>query len=253
MKYLKLIVGSLWFGILGAQIPLFALSIQNFTLQNSGYARALWQSNLEIKLNLNLLATQQNKLFFHLTQKDPQDFIIKNLISTKDDISLPLLSGQNSFVVLDGKKLRPVLSEVIRGPLTLLVTNEHSQLVDKTSFQLAPLLDSYFYYEKDLGLIWNNNTPHFVLWAPTAIQVRLKVFESDNSSALLSTQNMNYNNGVWTLEGDPSWKNKFFRYEVVVFHPLSQKVETFEDTALVAEGTLAGFIKVKIINKLPQG
>ncbi|HPI41322.1 MAG TPA: hypothetical protein PLJ21_11000, partial [Pseudobdellovibrionaceae bacterium] len=230
---LKLFVGTLWFGILWGETPLLAqnvLSIQNLTMQNSGYARALWQSNLEIKLNLNTLATQQNKLNFYLTQKDPQNFVIKNLISTNDDISLPLLSAQNSFVVLDGKRLKSALSEIIRGPLTLLVTNEHSQLVDKTSLQLAPLLDTYFFYENELGLIWNNNNPHFVLWAPTASQVRLKIYNSDDSQALLVTQNMNYNQGVWTLEGNPSWKNKFFRYEIVVFHPLSQKLETFEVT-----------------------
>lgn len=215
---------------------------------NLGYARALWLSNLQIRLTLNPLATQQNKLFFFLTQKDPQELNLRNLVSTQNDFAIPLISSQGSFILLDGKLWKKDLPNLIRGPLTLIVTNESSQLVDKTSLQLAPVLDTYFSYTGDLGLIWKQNKPQFALWAPTAVSVRLKVFNSDQKQDLLTIQEMTLNQQIWTTEGTPGWKNKYYLYEVVVFHPLSQKVETFEVTDPYSMGLSTNSAFSQIIN-----
>jgi len=68
------------------------------------------------------------------------------------------------------------------------------------------------------------------LWAPTARSVKLKLFEKDKH--LESTQSMleNTNTGVWSIELPSNAREKFYQYQVNVFHPASKKYESIITT-----------------------
>ena len=64
------------------------------------------------------------------------------------------------------------------------------------------------------------------LWAPTAQSVSLLIFDHANDSTPSATIPMQENNGVWTADGTPDWKDKYYLYSVNVWVPLDAALDT---------------------------
>ena len=67
----------------------------------------------------------------------------------------------------------------------------------------------------------------FKLWAPTAQQVELLLFNDDLSSAKTTNVTMveDTNTGIWSVTGGRELKGAYYQYKVTVYHPQSQQVE----------------------------
>lgn len=125
--------------------------------------------------------------------------------------------------------LRPEEQAQVEGLLRgqLLVTSETpgGKLQDVTGVQIPGVLDDLYTYSGPLGVAWAGGKPTLRLWAPTAQDVKVRVSAPDGTGeqVLALTRGTQ---GVWTVAGDASWKGKAYVYEVKVYAPSTQKVET---------------------------
>jgi len=97
-----------------------------------------------------------------------------------------------------------------------------------TGLQIPGVLDDLFAYEGDLGVSFVGDVPTLRVWAPTARRVRLLRYETSQQQKDWRTADMAYDeiSGVWWITGGIGWKHQFYLYEVEVFAPSTQKIET---------------------------
>ena len=118
----------------------------------------------------------------------------------------------------------------LRGQLTVSALDQDGNLLDATGVQLPGVLDDLYAdaaYEEPLGVVWQGDTPTVRVWAPTAQDVRLHLFpdaQSEAEDVLELTRNDA--TGSWSIQGDPDWKGKYYLFEVTVYAPTTQKLET---------------------------
>lgn len=101
---------------------------------------------------------------------------------------------------------------------------------DATGVQMAGLLDDLDAWDGALGATWKAGAPSLRLWAPTARKVRLLLFDGPRAPAPAQTVDMTRDAGTWTATGTPAWKGRYYLYEVTVYTPSTQHIETVTAT-----------------------
>jgi len=137
----------------------------------------------------------------------------------------PYLGGWATFKI-DSSKLS-LLPTAVKGQLAVVVRNDKGKVIDATGVQSAGALDALFPYNGPLGVTFAGDTPTLTVWAPTARQVRLHLFDD---AALKTGQVLamasDPKTGAWRINGQPEWKGKYYLYEVQVYVPSTGKIET---------------------------
>lgn len=128
-----------------------------------------------------------------------------------------------------------------------------------TGLQIPGVLDDLFAHDGDLGVSFVGDVPTLRLWAPTARSVRLLRYESSQHLKDWYTDDMTYDaiGGVWSIMGEPGWKGQFYLYEVEVFAPTTQKIETNRVTdpysvSLSTNSQLSQIIDLNDLDLLPE-
>ena len=62
------------------------------------------------------------------------------------------------------------------------------------------------------------------LWAPTAQSVKLLLYNGENDTTPAQTLPMKQTNGVWSIEGQNSWKGQYYLYDIFVYVPDQQQI-----------------------------
>ncbi len=115
--------------------------------------------------------------------------------------------------------------DILAGQIAIQATYNRGVIQDATSVQIAGVLDDLFAYDGDLGVVWAGDTPSLRVWAPTAQNVSLVLFEDAAAEkAELLPMTFDTNTGVWSIEGEPEWKNRYYLYEVTVYMPSERAV-----------------------------
>src|SRR6185436_7299024 len=105
----------------------------------------------------------------------------------------------------------------------------NSTLVDATGLQIQGVLDDLYTYDGPLGVTFSaDRTPTLRLWAPTARQARLLVFDTSSAAEPSGTIDMTHDpdTGVWSATANPNWYGKYYLFEVQVFARSTGRVET---------------------------
>ncbi len=138
----------------------------------------------------------------------------------------PHLAGQLTLQ-LDSAALARV-PDILRGQFAVIAYDQNGNVLDITGLQIPGVLDDLYTYDGPLGLTWAGDVPTFRVWAPTAKNVRLNVYTEPGPRVFPQSFDMTRddNTGVWTLEGKPIWKGRYYAYEVTVYVPSTGKVET---------------------------
>ena len=111
------------------------------------------------------------------------------------------------------------IKKLIAGNLVIAAKID-GRIFRKIILQKADIIDKYYYYEGELGVVFNSKIDFkFRLWTPTAIDVKLHIYrESSNDTEILGSPfDMINKNGVWEYDGKDDWINCFYLYEVRVF------------------------------------
>ncbi len=136
----------------------------------------------------------------------------------------PYLAGFSAFTVAASDL--PKLPEILRSQIAVIVRDNQGKVVDATGVQIAGVLDALYSYSGQLGVEFSNGAPTLRLWAPTAISVDLRVYNS--STAFFSKRypmTRDDSTGVWSVTGQADWKNKYYLYDVRVYVPKTGKIE----------------------------
>jgi len=148
----------------------------------------------------------------------------------------PHLSTFNAYSVDISRQEIKVL---LKTPLIVFSHAEDNLLSKGTYLQTAEVIDALYTSGEndanevsDLGAVISEKDVQFKLWAPTAKSVSVLLFEQDKTPALPHKLLMieDKKTGVWLATSDKSLANKYYRYQVEVYHPASKKVETLITT-----------------------
>ncbi|MFN8496682.1 MAG: pullulanase-type alpha-1,6-glucosidase [Anaerolineae bacterium] len=117
-------------------------------------------------------------------------------------------------------------TSILRGQMAVAALDDTGRLLDATALQIAGVLDDLYTYYGDLGVIYDGATPSLKVWAPTARDVTLHLFES-STAPLGETLPMTLDpqTGVWRVAGEPSWTGRYYLYQVEVWTPGAQRIE----------------------------
>jgi pullulanase-type alpha-1,6-glucosidase len=142
------------------------------------------------------------------------------------------------------------IKALLKQPLFIAQKSEDNTFINGTYLQTASVIDALYTSGDndanevtDLGATINGNSLNhlaerseknveFKLWAPTALSVEVLLFEQDKlpttPSSLVMTEDSH--TGIWHVKADKSLAGKYYRYQIKVYHPASQKIETLITT-----------------------
>ncbi len=117
--------------------------------------------------------------------------------------------------------------DILKQQTAISITNANGNLVEATALQFAGALDDVFAYNGTLGVSYTDSVPSVKLWAPTAKNVTLHVFDDADpvTAATAYPMTLDAATGVWSATGDASWNRKYYLFEVEVFVRNTGKVE----------------------------
>ncbi len=116
----------------------------------------------------------------------------------------------------------------LKGQVAVSVQDATGQILDAAGLQIPGVLDDLYPYDGDLGVTFSEGVPTLTVWAPTARQVRLHLFDdaNPNTEAEILTMRPTPRDGIWSITGEPDWNGKYYLYEVQVFVPSEGSVQT---------------------------
>lgn len=123
------------------------------------------------------------------------------------------------YVKLTAPELAGKLPDLLREQLVLVVKSADGSIRAATSLQTFGVLDEVAAYTgDDLGGTFDElGVPTVKLWAPTARAVKLRLYDTATAAAAQTVDLVRGDKGVWSVKGEPAWKNKYYLYEVEVF------------------------------------
>jgi pullulanase-type alpha-1,6-glucosidase len=109
---------------------------------------------------------------------------------------------------------RRAARELLTGQLVVGAYDDSGALVGATGVQIPGVLDDLYASaaRARLGPTWHGRTPRLAVWAPTAKDVELVL--GDRRLGMHRGRD-----GVWRIEGRPSWLNAEYAYAVTVYVP----------------------------------
>ncbi len=142
----------------------------------------------------------------------------------------PHLSGlQATTISVDDATLRIIL----KSQIVMVAYNADGEVISATEVQKPGVLDAVFAdanagnaIGQELGAIVEGGAATFKLWAPTAQNVSLIIYDENLQEESTVPMTEDTVTGIWSSEPQSSVVNKFYRYQVKVYHPTTGAVET---------------------------
>ena len=118
----------------------------------------------------------------------------------------------------------------LRGQLVVSALDADGKLLDATGVQIPGVLDDLYAEaarDAPLGVSWADAAPTVRVWAPTAQSVKLHLFPDATGKAEgVLEATLNDATGIWNVTGAPDWGGKYYLFEVQVYAPTTQQIET---------------------------
>ncbi|MBK8901694.1 MAG: pullulanase-type alpha-1,6-glucosidase [Anaerolineaceae bacterium] len=116
----------------------------------------------------------------------------------------------------------------LKGQVAVSAQDESGQTIDAAGLQIPGVLDDLYPYDGALGVTFSEGVPTLTLWAPTARQVRLHLFDdaNPNTQAEILALRPTPSSGTWSITGEADWAGKYYLYEVQVYVPTEGSVQT---------------------------
>ncbi|AOM40836.1 pullulanase-type alpha-1,6-glucosidase [Xenorhabdus hominickii] len=122
---------------------------------------------------------------------------------------------------------------LLTGDLVALAANEQGALLSATQVQTAGVLDDRFAdiaETLEYGAQVNDMGVIFRLWAPSAQEVSLVIYNQNKQMIANHTMRRDAVSGSWLWQGDKGLIGTYYRYALTIYHPYSRKVERYEVT-----------------------
>ncbi|MCC5940512.1 MAG: pullulanase-type alpha-1,6-glucosidase [Balneolaceae bacterium] len=149
--------------------------------------------------------------------------------------------------------------QIIKGQIIAAEYDSDDHLISATRVQFPGVIDDLFGYEGELGPIYKDNKIQLKLWAPTAKNVKLELFDSEKKLIeQLEADSPAAKSGVWQFSGTYDWDRKYYRFLVDVYHPVSGRFHQFSVTdpysvSLSVDSHFSQFIDLDSADLKPEG
>jgi len=182
---------------------------------NEGSAYQLFYSpDSQISVSLFGIGGEYNTINLTPADSIPADALVK----------FPHLSGLSAYTIAE-EELASIPS-ALRSQLVVAEVGADSSVLDMNGIQIAGVLDALYTYDGDLGITIVDGVPSLAVWAPTAKNVSLLLFEDSNprseGTEIAMTRDDAF--GAWSVTGEDDWVGKFYLYRVEVFVPSEQAI-----------------------------
>ncbi len=116
---------------------------------------------------------------------------------------------------------------LLKGQLAISVADTDGNPVDATSLQIPGVLDDLFAHNGALGPVFAGGKPSVSVWAPTATDVSLVLFDDTDPASIGTDYPMAYDpeTGTWRISGPADWRGKYYLFDVRVFAPSTGQIE----------------------------
>jgi pullulanase-type alpha-1,6-glucosidase len=125
----------------------------------------------------------------------------------------------------------------LKGKLTVISSSHHSNSTHLSQVQTALLLDNLYTSSKtdadevqNFGATFTEENIAFKLWAPTAKEVSLLTFNEEKQSTSTLPLTEDTDTGIWSTEITNTQQDVYYQYQITVYHPTSDKIETLTTT-----------------------
>ncbi|WP_411074585.1 pullulanase-type alpha-1,6-glucosidase [Streptomyces sp. cmx-4-7] len=120
--------------------------------------------------------------------------------------------------------------DLVKGQSAIAALGSDGQLTDATGLQTAGVLDALYADKAEraaLGPVFHAGRPTLSLWAPTAQAVNVELYDTPTSTTARTVPlTLDRATGVWSVRGAKDWKNLYYRYQIKVWTPATQKTVT---------------------------
>ena len=182
-------------------------------------------------------------------------------LSDAQKANAPLLSQWSAF---SGNWTAEEAKALLKNQLVLIGYNAEGAAIAGTYVQTAKVLDSLYTKgeadadEADLGVSYNDAGINVSLWAPTAQQVTINIFDSSKSKLSSAVMTEDSQTGIWSYQGDISVDRMFYQFELSVYHHQNQTIETLVTTdpysvGLSTNGDYSQFVNLSDSDLMPDG
>ncbi len=174
-----------------------------------------------------------------------------------------LVPGKTDWAAFSGSWTADEAKAIVKNQLVIASYDADSVPLNATHVQAAKVLDDLYTSGADdadeaaLGATYNGADVTASLWAPTAQDVKLLVF--DAAKTLVSTEQMAEDpaTGIWSFTA-ANLDRQFYRYELIVYHHQSDAIETLWSTdpysvSLSTNGMYSQFVNLDDADLKPAG
>lgn len=179
-----------------------------------------------------------------------------------DTLSMPRYQDLAAFTSSNASATKA--KEMLKGKLLAIAYANDNSIVAATYVQSPRILDALYVdadndaNEADLGIIYDADSIVAKLWAPTAQQVILNIYDSSKNLQSANVMTFDSNTGIWQFTSPNTVDRLFYRYELTVYHPQNQIIETIEATdpysfSLSTNGEYSQFVNLNDIDLKPVG
>ncbi|CAM4272469.1 pullulanase-type alpha-1,6-glucosidase [Nocardiopsis rhodophaea] len=126
---------------------------------------------------------------------------------------------------------RSEVAEALRGQVVVVERDGDGRLVAATGAQIPGVLDDVYAAAADatLGPVWDGGRPTLSLWAPTAQDVKLLLYDGPNSAdvrTMRMKRDTDSPTGIWSARGPARWKGTYYAFQVRVYSPTAGAIVT---------------------------
>ncbi|MEC6907769.1 pullulanase-type alpha-1,6-glucosidase [Photobacterium piscicola] len=150
-------------------------------------------------------------------------------LTAQQEIRFPYLAGQQAYTIPNDIDMR----SIVKAENIVIAVDKQGTVLAGTKVQSAGVLDQLFApkaQSEQLGSTVTNNGVQFKLWAPTAQNIVLVLFNDDKKELGRLQMDFDSQSGVWSTITDKAKDGTYYRYLVNVYHPVSGNVEQYQVT-----------------------
>ncbi|TQV75627.1 DUF3372 domain-containing protein [Aliikangiella marina] len=186
--------------------------------------------------------------------------LTQTALTPEQEAAFPMFAG---WAVFQGEWTAEDAKGVLKNQLVLAAYNADGPYL-ATNIQAAKALDAVYTSgeadadEATLGLVYTSESIDVAIWAPTAQDVKLKVYDAEKNLTATHDMSEDAATGVWSYAADPSMDRMFYRFEVTVYHPQNDAIEVVEVTdpysvSLSTNGDHSQFVNLADEDLKPEG
>ena len=163
----------------------------------------------------------------------------KNSLDTKLAKKFPHLNQKGQAFSLPSNIAPLVVKQLLKSQLMLVGVTADSKIVSATNVQTGNVIDDVYTSGSndadeiaDFGATLTAQGTQFKLWAPTAKKVSVLLFNQNKTEHPLKkvTLSQDWHTGAWQGVIEASLFAYYYQYEIELFHPVTQQVETLITT-----------------------